>query len=279
MDASKRRQTTLYIVIYSVLVLGIAVISPLLGGSPASPGLGFMLWGTAPLLVAVLMRLVTRDWSDVGMRPGIRRNALWYIVSILAFPVSMVLSVFMGSLVQASSVSGLSLIPYFNTFLAALPMFFIFAIFEEFGWRGYLGPKLASLGINDYLAYAIVALVWATWHIPYIRELTWVYAPEDLTSFVPRFYAAMFVSAIVFGEIRKLTGTFWPAVVLHAVGNAFGHPLAAEFIKIAPGKEYLGSVGNSLFFIALMLILGVAINRWRLKRLPVSDPSAVAQAA
>jgi membrane protease YdiL (CAAX protease family) len=276
MDASKRKQTTLYIVIYSVLVLGIAAISPLLGGSPASPGLGFMLWGTAPLLVAVLMRLVTRDWSDVGMRPGIRRNALWSIVSILAFPFSMVLSVFMGSLVQASSVSGFSLIPYFNTFLAALPMFFIFAIFEEFGWRGYLGPKLASLGINDYLAYAIVGVVWATWHMPYIRELTWVYAPEDLTSFVPRFYAAMFVSAIVFGEIRKLTGTFWPAVIMHAVGNAFGHPLAAEFIKIAPGKEYLGSVGNSLFFIALMLILGVAINRWRQKRLPVSDPTALA---
>jgi hypothetical protein len=50
---------------------------------------------------------------------------------------------------------------------------------------------------------------------------------------------------------------------MHAVGNSFGHPLAAEYVTVAAGREHLGSVSNSLFVIAVMLLLGAALNRWR----------------
>jgi hypothetical protein len=47
---------------------------------------------------------------------------------------------------------------------------------------------------------------------------------------------------------------------MHAIGNAFGHPLSAEYVKVAAGMEYLGSLGNGLFFIAFALILGFIIQ-------------------
>lgn len=53
---------------------------------------------------------------------------------------------------------------------------------------------------------------------------------------------------------------------MHCVGNSFGHPLTAEYVTFVAGKAYLGSVSNGLFVIAFMVILGVAINRWRLKK-------------
>jgi uncharacterized protein len=266
MNAIERKKTIWYVIIYSLLVTGLAFISPLLGGSPTSPGLGFFVWGTAPLVVSLLMRAVTRDWSDLGTKAEVRKNIFWYLVSLFAYPVVMSLGLMAGTLFSASAISEFSLVRDLPIVLMAFPFFFIFAIFEEVGWRGYLDPKLTALGLNRYAVSALVAIVWATWHMPYIRELTWVYSAGDLSTFIPRFYLVCFAAAIVFGEIRAITGTFWPAVLMHGVGNAFGHPLEFEYVKVVTGQEYLGSVGNGLFMIAFMILLGVAINRWRTRR-------------
>ncbi len=72
MNDSERKKTIRYIVIFSVLVNVVTWIGPLLGGDPTSPGLGFLIWGTAPILVSVLMRAVNSDWSDLGTRAAIR---------------------------------------------------------------------------------------------------------------------------------------------------------------------------------------------------------------
>lgn len=274
MGHSKRQKTIWLIVIFSVLVNAVAWIAPSLGGSPASPGPGFILWGTGPLLVSLLMRAVTRDWSDLGIKPGIGKNARWYILSLLGIPVLMVLTLLVGVMLSISSVSGFSPGEFLQTVLTALPIFIIFAIFEEVGWRGYLSPKLDSLGVNRYIAYAIVAIVWASWHVPYIRELTWVYTSEDLSAFIPRYYLVCFALSILYGESRSMTATFWPAVIMHGVTNAFGHPLVAEYVTFAPGTEYLGSISTGLIFIAFVGLLSVATNRWRMKQNKLSTSPA-----
>jgi membrane protease YdiL (CAAX protease family) len=263
MDTSELKKTTWVVMLFSLLVNVVAWIAPLLGGSPASPGPGFILWGAAPLLVSLLMRTATRDWSDLGLKPAIKKNLFWYAISFLALPVVMVLALLMGVLFSVSSLTDFAFGKFLQTMLAALPIFFIFAIFEEVGWRGYLAPKLASLKINSYLGYAVTAVVWASWHLPYIRELAWVYSSEDLITFLPRFYLTCFALSILFGEIRGITATFWPAVLIHAVGNSFGHPLSADYVTIVAGKEYLGNISNGLFMIALVGPLGAAIHWWR----------------
>jgi membrane protease YdiL (CAAX protease family) len=251
-------------VIFSILVTVVAWAAPLLGGGPRSPGMGFILWGIAPLLVSLLLRVWMRDWSDLGMRPAIKEHARWYLLSVFALPMMMGLTLLTGMLLSVVSVSEFSLGRYLQTALTALPIFLIFAIFEEVGWRGYLAPKLASLGINRYLAAALVAVVWGSWHLPYISELTWVYTAEDLSSFIPRYYLVCFALSIVYGEIRRSTASFWPAVLLHGVANAFGHPLAAGYVTIVAGNEYLASISTGLILIAFVLVLGGAIGRWRM---------------
>jgi membrane protease YdiL (CAAX protease family) len=263
MNGSERKKTIRYIVIFSVLVNVVAWIGPMLGGDPTSPGLGFLIWGTAPILISLLMRAVTRDWSDLGARPAIRKNVRWYLVSLLAYPVAIALALFIGSLISASSISQFSMGSYIQAALPAIVIFFFFALFEEVGWRGYLAPKMYSLGINVYLAHALVAVVWASWHLPYISELS-TYTTEGLATYIPRFYLGAFAFSIVYGEIRMITRTFWPAVLMHWVGNAIANPLVAGFVLFSVGKEYLGSVGvDGLIMIAFFSRLGVAINRWR----------------
>ena len=48
---------------------------------------------------------------------------------------------------------------FLQAFLPALVLYFVFAAFEEFGWRGYLAPKMYSLGWNVFLAHALVAVI------------------------------------------------------------------------------------------------------------------------
>ncbi|MBI5965900.1 MAG: CPBP family intramembrane metalloprotease [Chloroflexi bacterium] len=197
-----------------------------------------------------------------------RKKTIWRVLTFSVFG-------YCGGLGRSltgrqSFISDFSAGKFIQTFLTALPIFFIFAIFEEVGWRGYLSPKLDALGLNRFLASAIVAVVWATWHLPYIRELTWVYSTEDLAGFIPRFYLVCFSFSIIFGELRSVTGTFWAAVLIHAIGNAFGHPLAAEYVQTVAGMEYFVSISNGLVFIVLVSLLGAAINRWRLARISLN---------
>jgi membrane protease YdiL (CAAX protease family) len=265
MKDSERKKTIWYIVIYSLLVLAVTFIAPLLGGSLSKPGPGVILWGMAPILVALLMRTVTHDWSDAGFKPAIRKNARWYIFIILASSVMMVLVLLVGTLTSFSSVSGFSMVPYLKMVLPGLAVFLITATFEEVGWRGYLVPKLASIGINTYLAYAIGAVVWATWHLPYLRELTWVSSvQEDVLDSIPRLYLMFFAYSILYNEVRLITGSVWAAVLFHGFVNAIQHPLAAVYIKIVPGQEYLVSF-SGLFMIAFAGLLGIILNRWRMR--------------
>lgn len=265
MMITERKKVIGTIFTFIFLVMGVAFLSPLLGGGPSSFGPGFILWGMAPMLVALLMRIATHDWSNAGVKPGIIKNARWYIFSILAFPVMTVSILLLGQIISASSFSGFRAATYLTTFLSAFPIFFIFAFFEEFGWRGYLVPKLVSSGLNDYLAYAIVAGVWATWHLPYFRELSWVYSPEDLISFIPRFYLVMFANTILYNEVRIVTGSIWPVVLMHCIMNSFGHPLFAEYVKIAPGMNFIVS-STGFFMIIITGLVGIALNRYRKRK-------------
>lgn len=265
MNTVLRKKTIIRIATFTILVIILAFLAPLLGGSPSAMGPGFILWGAAPLLTALLVRLATRDWADAGLRLALRENAGWYLLALIACPALAAINLIAGAWLSVSALDGFAWGAYLQMVLPGLAAFFGFAIFEEFGWRGYLVPKLASLRINPFLGYAITALIWGTWHLPYIRELSWVYSTEDLMTFLPRFYLYTFAYSILWNEIRTITGSVWPVVLLHSLTNAIQHPLAADYLKITPGMEPLFAF-NGLFIIVLTGLVGIIIQRWRIQK-------------
>jgi hypothetical protein len=90
--------------------------------------------------------------------------------------------------------------------------------------------------------------------------------PAAGRALVPRFYLVCIALSIVYGEIRAITGTIWPAVVMHASGNAFEHLLVLDYMRVEPGRQWLGSITTSIVAIAAFPALGVAIHRWRTRR-------------
>jgi membrane protease YdiL (CAAX protease family) len=263
-----QKQAIRNIIIFTILINGLAWLAPLLGGDPTTPGLGFLLWGIAPIASALIMKFLLRDKVSLGFRPAFKGNGRWYALSLLAYPVSITFVLGLGLILDASTIGSMT-VPTFMTAMIPLAVtYLIFALFEEIGWRGYLAPKV--YGVNDtLLGHALVGVIWASWHFPYMREL-WGHTAEEMATLVPRFLLGTITFAVVYGEIRIRTGSVWPAVLMHWVGNTFANTLligtAGEgFVSFVPGKEWLGSFGvEGVLMIAIFALLGGYLYKKRL---------------
>ena len=260
---AERKQAIRNIIVFAILVNVLAWLGPVLGGDPTAPGPGFLVWATAPMVSALVMKLLFRDKVSLGFKPAFRGNGRWYVLSILAFPVAISIVLALGLLLGASSISSFTILAFVTAMIPLAVTFFIFAFFEEIGWRGYLAPKV--YGLNDrLLGHVLVGVIWASWHFPYLREL-WSHTSEGLVTLLPRFILGTIIFAVVYGEIRIRTGSVWPAVLMHWTGNTIANTLltgfaGAGFVSLVTGKEWLGSFGvEGVLMIALFGLLGTIL--------------------
>ncbi|MEM7322791.1 MAG: CPBP family intramembrane glutamic endopeptidase [Actinomycetota bacterium] len=212
------------IAFFVAAVLGLGWLGPAIDsavGTDTNGGPGQLLWLVLPVGVAMLLRWRAGDgFGDTGLRPHYRANRRWYDLSSAFYPVTMLTAIAGGTVVghwelyddwaplRFAAAAALTLIPF--TFAA---------IAEEFGWRGYLTPRLQAAGVGRLANHTIVGVVWGTWHLPYLAD-AWDYSTESLWTLAPRVIVGTTVIAIVYGEIRLRTGSVWPAVIMHASGNA-----------------------------------------------------------
>ncbi len=105
----------------------------------------------------------------------------------------------------------------FEAFTIGLAINMIFTFGEEFGWRGYLLPRLAPLG--GVWAAILSGIVWGVWHAPLIivsgynfRGHPWLGVGGMVLFCVPL--------GIVFAWLRFRSGSVWPSTLAHAAVNA-----------------------------------------------------------
>lgn len=217
--ASHRR-----VAIFIVAVLGLGWIGPVIDrsvGTDSGGGPGQLFWLLLPIGAAMLLRWRAGDgFADAGLRPQYQANRRWYELSSAFYPIVMLTAIGGGiavdhwefyddwSPLRFAAVAAFALIPF--TFAA---------IAEEFGWRGYLTPRLEAAGVGRLTNHVLVGVVWGAWHLPYMAD-AWDYSTESLWTMAPRVILGTTVIAVVYGEIRLRTGSVWPAVIMHASSNA-----------------------------------------------------------
>lgn len=93
----------------------------------------------------------------------------------------------------------------------------LFTFGEEFGWRGYLLPRLAPLG--GVKAAIIVGVIWGLWHAPIIVLDSYNYPGHPWSGV---FLMVLFTIALsmIFTWLRFRAGSVWPPVLAHAAFNA-----------------------------------------------------------
>ncbi len=241
MTHQMRQHTLRNIIGFTLLANGLGWLGSLLGGTPTEPGAGFFLWGAAPLLAAISLKLMQGDNVSLGVRPNLRGNGVSYGISVLFYPLAV--AVVLGASLALGAVTWVTLSAdeLVTTFMPLIVIYFVFAIFEEVGWRGALSAEVEKLNIGVY-GHVLVGLIWAPWHFPYMRQL-WTHYDEPLWTLVPRFVLGAVVFSIVYGEIRLRTQSFWPAVLMHWLGNVFANGLLLTTVSLADGRGWLSSFG------------------------------------
>jgi membrane protease YdiL (CAAX protease family) len=268
---SDTSQATIFSVLVLVLATGVALTIRLL---ELTPNLGmWILWSCTPTVAALIMLLVvTREgysregWKILGLhRLGLN---VWWI----AFGLTLLITVAASAVVWATPLASF-VVPeggiidtLLNFLIQVVIVALTFSLAEETGIRGYLLPKLLSLGRTRALAYS--GLVFATWHMPLIL-LTPVFPVGNKLISLPLFYATVVAASFVYGYLRLYTGSVWPASLAHAVHNAAWDVLKAFTVTSYPvlvNKYLVGDFG-------ILILIGAVIGAvWLNRRLMKSGP-------
>ena len=94
----------------------------------------------------------------------------------------------------------------------------VFAMGEEFGWRGYLLPRLEPLG--RLRGAVLVGIVWGLWHAPLILLDGFNY-PGHRYAGVLWFLAYTVPLGITLAWLRYRFRSIWPGALLHGALNAW----------------------------------------------------------
>jgi membrane protease YdiL (CAAX protease family) len=269
-----RRRTIRNLTIFTCIVWAIGWIAAAVQArivDESAQQLGLLIWLVTPLATVLVLRAFAGDgWKDFGLAPSLRGHAFGYAVAVLCHPVGAMAVLLVGYVIGLVAFPDFSAPRLAAVFAAGLAPSFVKNVFEEFAWRGYLTPKVHSLGLNDYVGHGAVGLIWAGWHVPYFLYLVDPAALNASTGLSLPVFIAMAVPSlvavsVVYGELRLLTGSVWPPVIAHAAGNALIDVLILRgFVRVEPGAEFWASPGyQGVFTIVFFAIIGVVLHRWR----------------
>jgi membrane protease YdiL (CAAX protease family) len=256
--------------IFSLVVLSCGWVGRLVDlkvGTDSNGSLGQLIWLVAPLLAGIILRSFMGDgWQDLGIKLKFRENLFPLSISILFYPVTTFIIILIGHYLKWIDTSNFSWSFPLAFGLALIPMFFK-NIFEEFAWRGYLAPKLFSMGINRLVSHIFVGVIWAMWHMPYLLVL--VDTTESLLTYIPRVVIGLVILSVVYGEIRHVTNSVWPAVILHTMGNAIVDTLILKkYLDIQDGYGYLVTPSpEGVFTISITAIVGLWLYKKYTKKI------------
>ena len=149
----------------------------------------------------------------------------WLLIALLIWPI-----VFLIVKLIAAVMDGTPFYPIFRPFdemLALFPGAFLFAIFngfrEDFGWFGYLLPRLQARW-NALASSLVVGVFWGLIHLG-----NWLLPPGDpgRTDSFPAFWMLVILSSILYAWLfNNTSGKLLPVMLAHAMSNCVGTLIA-----------------------------------------------------
>lgn len=268
---SKRDKITLGIFIFVTITAGVFgyLLDQILTDQPQGNSLGMGVWLILPFLTGIVLRMINKDLNQMGIRPHFKNNMKWYAVAAFTFPctmfICMIIAKAMGGLVIGQIETGTLLMLMVTTFLANC----IKNIFEEFSWRGCLVPYLEKSGMHDFTLYFTSGLIWGMWHITYYM----FFLPDEYFTKISR--TMMVITGILlmifwsplFVELRRLTNSVWPCVVLHSMEDAVPTMLfvTTNVLQIKSDYSILLDPISGIIPTALVVFIGLVLRKYRMK--------------
>ena len=261
---SLRRQLIEFAAVCITISWGLWLVCGIAGGTVTkSPELWlFAIAASGPSIAALVMRLARG--RRTGPRSPLAAPWVWLPAALIlgaapAILTSLLLSpVGFGEHIAATATAAVAAgggpLLFVITYLIAGPLA------EEFGWRGYVQPRLRRR-FGPVLTSGVLGVGWAIWHIPlfFLRgtgqsQIGFFTLPGLLffVTLIPLSLIFLFVS-------ERLRGGVWAAVAIHFAGNV---ALAfAPQTTVAAAVVSFGIV--VLLAVAVLVIFRIAPERSR----------------
>ena len=108
---------------------------------------------------------------------------------------------------------------------------------EEFGWRGYLNPKLEQL-TGTCGAVIIGGIIWGLWHAPLVAAGYNFGTGHPALNVLLMCISCVFVNAVLFWLTKK-TDSVFPAVLLHSIMDLNLQTFAIRYFTSGVSEETL----------------------------------------
>jgi membrane protease YdiL (CAAX protease family) len=233
------------IVLFSTLVIALSSSICFISYKLNNPSLSILSVLTPSLLAMVLTGLSTgrKGLHDLFVKQTIRKTAFqWVSVAVMGIPILSVLAN-LTSLNFDLSRFGLR-----TTQLMPQMIVIVFiALGEEYGWRGYLLPRLLKK-YNILVASVILGLIWGVWHFP--GYLIGAGVPLEMSFLV-------FLLWVVLGTLFISWIYFYTRNVLTSILAHIGANTAFNYLSILP--EFTGNLTTFWIFIGYLTLLMVVV--------------------
>jgi uncharacterized protein len=239
-----------------------------------------------PAIANVLTRVITHEGKEgIRLRPFLKQGrwvfflAAWFLPPLLILAGASLFFLIFPAYFDAdltglkAQMESLGALPKVNPWLIVAlqtvqamllsPLLNAIPTFgEEFGWRGYLQPKLMPFG--ERKAVLLVGVIWGVWHWPvilmgYNYGLDYFGAPFLGPLAMVWFTLSL---SVIFGWLTVKAGSVWPAVIAHGAVNG----IAAIGLLFAVGNPdpllgptpvgIIGGLGLTLTAILLLILPG-----------------------
>lgn len=244
-----KKLTIKRIVIFTLLAIGLSAVwgiiflylpnGPTIYDDPenATPMSQFAGWGMmGPAIAAFLTRLITKEGMSGSMlKFNIKGNVKYYVLPYAALLCACFINaLFMPIVAGESFYFGNDMRKFLLLILStAVSCAMLCSLYfgEEYGWRGYLYPKLEEL-FGTGKALVLTGIIWGVWHTP------WLLKGHNFGTDIPLFPVSnillmcvlcVFVTP-VFVFFSKKTNSVWPAVLAHGFVNNFVSYASLMFI-------------------------------------------------
>lgn len=219
---------------------------------------------TPALAVLIMQLVVTRDgwhragWAKLGLgRLGAR---YWPVAVGLPFGVLLISE----SVVRLTGLTTWHLLSAADTgdLVVNLSIMLVLVLFEEIGWRGYLGPLLAADGRRA--PHLRTGLLHGIWHLPLVFLATGAYLTEgNRWIVVPVFLGVLTCAGQLYAWLRQVSGSIYPVVLTHAMFNTGLSIVEAGTSTGDPGTvAMIGREGGIATLVVLAVAAVWAATRW-----------------